>query len=126
MKKQDKLFIFIFAVISITALVTVFGNNSNPFERRLKNGYKAGVDFEADSAVNQAKKVYLQKKEQGIDLTDGPCLTNDLLPDWVVDIVHNPRQPIDNLPENQCAAFMEGRAKHFVELDSKGNVVRVF
>jgi hypothetical protein len=126
MKKQDKLFIFVFAVISITALVTVFGNNSNPFEKRVRNGYKAGVDFEVDSAVNQAKKVYLQKKEQGIDLTDGPCLTNDLLPDWVVDIVHNPRQTIDNLPENQCAAFMEGRAKHFVELDSSGNVVRVF
>lgn len=126
MKKPDKLFLLVLIVIAVTALATVIGNNGNPFERKLKNGYRPGTDYEADSAVNQARKVYLQKKDQGIDFTDGPCLTNDLLPDWVVDIVHNPRQTIDNLPENQCAAFMEGRAKHFVELDSEGNVVRVF
>jgi hypothetical protein len=126
MKKQDKLFILVLAVIIVTALVTVFGNNHNPFERKLKNVYKPGVDIEDDRAVDQARKVYRQKKDQKIDFTDGPCLTNDLLPDWVVDIVHNPREAIDNLPENQCAAFMEGRAKHFVEMDAEGNVVRVF
>ena len=65
MTKHDKLFILVFTVIVITALVTVFGNNHNPFEKRLKNGYKAGVDTEADAAVNQARKVYLQKKDLG-------------------------------------------------------------
>jgi hypothetical protein len=126
MKKSDKLFLFVFTVITLTALVTVFGNNHNPFERKIKNSYKPGVDIIADGAVNQAKKVYLQKKDLGIDLSDGPCLTNDLLPDWVVDVVHNPRQNIDNFPENQCAAFTEGRAKHFVEMDADGNIIRVF
>lgn len=113
-------------VIVATALATVFASNGNPFERKLKNGYKPGVDLEADNAVNQAKKIYFQKKDQGIDLSEGPCLTNDLLPDWVVDIVHIPRETIDNLPENQCPAFIEGRAKHFVEMDPEGNVVRVY
>lgn len=126
MKKSDKLFVFVLMVIIITALLTIVFNNGNPFEKSLKKGYKPGVDYEADSAVNQAKKVFLQKKDQGIDFTDGPCLTNDLLPDWVVDIVHNPSQDIDNLPENQCAAYTEGRAKHFVEMDSKGEIIRVF
>jgi hypothetical protein len=126
MKKRDKLFLFVLLVIVIVALATIISNNGNPFERKIKNNYKAGVDIEADSAVNQAKKVYLQKKEQGIDLTDGPCLTNDLLPDWVVDIVHNPRQNIDNLVENQCPAYAEGRAKHFVEMDASGEIIRVF
>lgn len=126
MKKKDKLFFLVLAVIIIVSLITVFANNHNPFERKLKNGYKVGVDIEADNAVDQAKKVFLQKKDLGIDFTSGPCLTNDLLPDWVLDIVHNPRISSDSLPENQCAAFVEGRAKHFVELDAKGNVVRVF
>lgn len=126
MKRHDKLFLLVLSVIIFAALATVFANNQNPFEKKLKNGYRPGVDIKADSAVNQAKKVYQQKKDQGIDFTNGPCLTNDLLPDWVVDIVHNPRQTIDNLPENQCAAFTEGRSKHFVELDPEGNVVRVF
>jgi hypothetical protein len=126
MKKRDQLTLLVFLVIVVTSLATVFANSGNPFERKVKNSYKPGVDVEADSAVNQAKKVYLQKKDQGIDFTDGPCLTNDLLPDWVVDIVHNPRQNMDNLPENQCAAYIEGRAKHFVEMDPNGEIIRVF
>jgi hypothetical protein len=43
----------------------------------------------------------------------------------VADVVHSPRDPIDDLPENQCQAYLEGRAKHFVEIDVNGNIIRV-
>ncbi len=47
------------------------------------------------------------------------------LPDWVCDIAHSPRQSeIDDLPENQCSAYREGRAKHFVEVDMNCNLIR--
>jgi hypothetical protein len=62
------------------------------------------------------------------DLNNGPCLLDpDPYPDmsnWVCDIAHDPRQDVDNLPENQCSAFREGRAKHFVELDENCNLIR--
>lgn len=110
----------------VVSVVTVFANDQNPFIRKPKGAYKPGIDPEIDKAVHQAQKVYQQKKSLGEDFSSGPCLTNDLLPDWVADIVHNPRQPIDDEPRNHCQAFSEGRAKHFIELDPEGNVVRIY
>lgn len=88
-------------------------------------GYRPGVWPEADKAVHQAQNLYLIRKEAEVDFSSGPCLSNDLIPGWVADIVHNPRQDIDNSLQNQCPAFLEGRAKHFIELDLEGNLVRV-
>ena len=81
---------------------------------------------EKDLAVAQAKDLWRQAIAEGIDLENGPCLSNNLMPDWVADIAHNPRQDIDNQPENQCSAFREGKAHHFVELNEQGNVIKVY
>jgi hypothetical protein len=59
-----------------------------------------------------------------MDFSCGPCLSDALMPDWVLDVAHNPRQAMDDLPSNQCPSFREGRAKHFVELDLEGNLIR--
>lgn len=58
------------------------------------------------------------------DLANGPCVAEELMPDWVADIAHSPRQAVDNLAENQCQSFRNGTAHHFVELDPGGNVIR--
>ena len=81
--------------------------------------------IEQETAINQAKLLYKHTKENGQDLSNGPCLSNALMKDWVLDIVHNPRQVIDDLPQNQCAAYIEGSARHFVELDLDGNLIRI-
>lgn len=84
------------------------------------------IQADKDLAVAQAKELYRQVMMNSEDLSTGPCLSNNLIPDWVLDIAHNPRQPIDNQPENQCSAFREGKAHHFVELDLDGNVIKVY
>lgn len=111
---QKLLFIAVLAVIVLTAYLTLFVNS------RLSTVSKNDID----TAVNQAKYLYSVKSASGADLSTGPCLSDALLPGWVLDIVHHPRTAIDNLPENQCPSFLEGRAKHFVELDIEGRVVR--
>ncbi len=59
------------------------------------------------------------------DKSNGPCLSNNLSRDWVCDIAHDPRLPVDNNPENQCPAF--GRtAHHFVEVDEDCNLIRYY
>lgn len=104
-------------VIILTAFFTLlFNANSSD---------KSVSKSEIDTAVNQAQYIYRQKKLMGEDFSNGPCLSNDLLPGWVIDIVHSPRVEIDDLSQNQCPAFLEGRAKHFVELDLDGNLVGV-
>ncbi len=62
----------------------------------------------------------------GIQAEDSPCLSNEVVPDWVCDIAHSPRQDVDNLPANQCEAFRTGGAHHFVELDGNCSIIKVY
>ncbi|MDI7276774.1 MAG: hypothetical protein QME94_12420 [Anaerolineae bacterium] len=82
------------------------------------------MESERERAIRLAKQLYLEKKAEGLDMTDGPCLAEEIIPDWCVDIVHSPRQPVDNLPENQCQSYRLRRVHHFVELDPEGNLIR--
>lgn len=109
------LLIIALAVIIITSLATLYLNSGGP---------KSTPRSEIDTAVNQAKFLYSQRKKADGDFSKGPCLSNALMFGWVADIAHNPRLPIDDLPENQCPAYLEGRAQHFVELDPDGNLIR--
>ena len=79
---------------------------------------------EKDLAIAKAKELWRALSLSGEDLSSGPCLTNEAVPGWVADIAHNPRQSIDNLPENQCSAYRDGAATHFVELDEGGNLIQ--
>lgn len=63
---------------------------------------------------------------KGTDLSNGPCLSNEIIPDWVCDVAHSPRQAIDNMPENQCSGFREGTAHHFVEIDTSCNLIKTY
>ena len=77
-----------------------------------------------DRAITLAQEVYDQKNAGGMDFSNGPCLSDDLMDDWVADIVHDPRTVVDDLPESQCPSYGK-TASHFVELDLNGEVVRV-
>lgn len=114
MPKLALLTLALFVVIS-TGLATILFNSF---------GQRAISKSEIDTAANQAKFFYRQKKDRNGDFSNGPCLSDALMPGWVADIVHSPRLPIDDLPENQCPAYLEGRAQHFVELDTDGNLIR--
>jgi hypothetical protein len=63
--------------------------------------------------------------KQTTDLSKGPCLSNEIAPDWVCDVAHYPRQAVDNLPANQCEGFRNGSAHHFVEVDTSCNTINL-
>jgi len=65
---------------------------------------------------------------KGTDLSAGPCIGNPIVqaPDVVCDIAHYPRANVDNQQENQCSAFAEGKARHFVELDEQCNLIKQY
>ncbi|MEM0475766.1 MAG: hypothetical protein QW343_03155 [Candidatus Norongarragalinales archaeon] len=59
---------------------------------------------------------------------EGPCLS-DAAPGkmpsgWVCDVAHSPRESVDDEPENQCAEYRSGAARHFVEVDVECKVIR--
>lgn len=89
--------------------------------------------IESELAQIAAFKAYDKAKADGIYLNNGPCLSNFLHgnPDypetmWVLDIAHNPRTPLDDLPENQCSAYNEGKAKNFIEIDEAGHILTTY
>lgn len=74
-----------------------------------------------------ARQMFDDAKAAGQNFDNGPCLgTVPGYANWVVDIAHNPRLPIDNDPANQCEAFRLGKAKHFIEFDLNGQVVKIY
>jgi hypothetical protein len=79
-----------------------------------------------DRAVTEAYQAYGQAKAAGINFDRGPCIAEELpgLSDWVVDIAHEPRQPVDGIPANQCRRYRRGQAHHFVELTPDGDLIR--
>lgn len=108
-------------------LIFILSATVYTYSQRPKNTgeYKPGDWPEGDRAVNQAKFVFTSRRALGESFDSGPCLSDALMPRWVADIVHRPRQAVDDLPENQCSSFRQGIATHFVELDTYGTVVRV-
>ncbi len=115
---KNILFGFLLVVVLAMAFIVVFQSKG-------KTTYEPGRWAEADIAVRQAKHFYEIRKSKGENLSSGPCISNDLMPGWVADIAHNPRITEDDYPENQCPAYLEGRATHFVELDPYGVLIRV-
>ena len=86
----------------------------------------AGDEDEKQQAVAAAGSAYNQAKARGADLTDGPCLSEQLpgIEGWVADIAHDPRAPVDDDPANQCQRYRSGEADHFVELTPTGELIR--
>jgi hypothetical protein len=110
-------------------------------------GCQQVVDPLADVVDNVTGKVQVEQKKQadralaiikcknlcqqqlstdGEDFDIGPCLSNEIVPDWVCDIAHSPRQDVDNDPANQCSAFRQGNAHHFVELDGNCDTIKIY
>ena len=112
---KNLLLVLSLTVILVTAYLTLVTNALLP---------KSLSKNEIDTAVNQAKHLYRQEKDKNRDISSGPCLSDALLPNWVVDIAHHPRLPIDELRGNQCPSYLEGRSQHFVELDLEGNLIK--
>ena len=88
-------------------------------------GGSGASQSEKDKAVAAAKSLYAGRAKS-LDLSAGPCLAETIpgLPDWAVDIAHDPRQPVDDQPANQCASYRSGQTHHFVELTPEGNLIR--
>jgi hypothetical protein len=108
--------LFIAGVLVAVALVAAGCGGSDP----------SGGSSEQAKAIAEAKTAFQKAQSQGQNLSAGPCIAQQLpsLPDWAADIAHNPRQPVDNQPVNQCQSYRDGQTHHFVELTPTGQLIR--
>jgi len=94
-------------------------------DQAIQSSPQANVSEIDAETLKNALNLYIDKRAEGVDLKDGPCL-GKIADDWVLDIAHRPRTAVDDKPENQCVDFREGRAHHFIELDPDGQLIRSF
>mgnify|MGYP001598639841 CR=1 FL=1 len=94
-----------------------------------KHGNPASIpDYvkEQQDVVSCALDLYNQEKNKLTDKAtefSSQCLGS--CGDYAVDIVHVPRTNEDNLAENQCSDYREGKVSKFIELDKAGEIVRI-
>ncbi len=108
---MPKLPLFFVALIVIIASATV----TYTLKPKSDGIYRAGDWPEGDRAVNQAQHFFSLRRAAGEKFEGGQCLSDALMTDWVA--------YIGNV--NTCPAFLRGGARHFVELNGVGEVVRV-
>ena len=86
-------------------------------------GCGGAEENERDRAIAAAYVAFEEAIAEGRDLADGPCL-GVVLENWVADLAHDPREEVDDRPENQCEAYRNGHLEHFVELSPQGILIR--
>lgn len=119
-------------ILALVLIIFIVGGGYYFYQKRsLPNGaspYPAATSQDDSIYLTTlAKNLYAKAVQEGRDLTKGPCL--GVIPgfsDWVVDIAHKPRLPIDDDSANQCETYRSGKVHHFIELDPNGNLIKVF
>lgn len=106
-------------ILTLTIILIIF--ISGCIHQTLQSSTELPDDI-SNSCINACKDAL----NSGKDLSSGPCIL-DPMPidsDWVCDIVHDPRQSIDNQPENQCQSYRNGTSHHFIELTPDCKFIR--
>lgn len=112
-------------LFSVFPFLIIIGGLSCSQKTGMQNGLGSlSVKGDEAAAIEAAQKIFSEKISAGVDMSSGPCLADEVIDDWAADVAHSPRQAIDNLPENQCQSFRDGKVKHFVELDPEGKFLR--
>ena len=111
----------VIVVVAIWAIMLIVGSNGGSGEEATEL-----TQEDIDAIVQHGQVLLTEKINAGEDISNGPCLDNaETYENWVIDIAHDPREPVDDEPENQCSAYRNGSAEHFVELSTFGDIIRI-
>ncbi len=130
-----KKFYLVLVVIAVLAVVWfavrfIIGGSEDDWIKDEKGAYvkhgapseTPGYVKEQQDAVSCALNLYNQEKNKGTEF-ESQCLGT--CGNYAVDIVHVPRTSEDNLAENQCPDYREGKVSKFIELDKDGNIAGI-
>jgi hypothetical protein len=110
------------AMLFLAPLVFLSGCVSQPGQTGQQN--QTQVPEYVQMCINSCNNTLQAGDSSALEL--GPCLLDPIPiePDWVCDVAHNPRQPVDDNPHNQCQSYLRGEAKHFVEVTPECKLIR--
>jgi len=123
--KTATILVFCFFILTACQITDPIKDFSQNISGKVQLERKKAVD--KTIAIIKCQELCQNKlSTNGILAEDSPCLSNSIVEDWVCDIAHSPRQEVDDDPANQCSAFREGRAHHFVEVDGNCNIIKIY
>jgi len=121
---MKKIYWTIGIIVLVIVVVLILKNSGDSWFVKKGGDLDVGekVVDEQGSVVLCALELYRQADATGMNFSS-QCL--GVCGDFAVDVVHVPRDEVDNLPDNQCEAFRNGEVGRFIELDQEGELVRI-
>lgn len=117
------------AILIVLVLIILRGSEDDWIKDSRGVWIKHGAPYETPSYVKEQQEIincsfdlYNKAKNEGMNFSS-QCL--GVCGNYAVDIVHVPRISDDNLPENQCAEYKEGKVTKFIEIDKNGEITRI-
>ena len=128
MKRAYLIIAIIFVILTIWLFVRfILGGNEDSWIKDEKGIWiKHGNPFETPDYVleqQEAISCAIEKFENFNEELNSQCLGT--CGNYAVDIVHVPRTSDDNLAENQCSDYNDGKVSQFIELDKYGGIVKI-
>lgn len=119
---------FILAAIVFAIFAIAFVSGCIPEEIAKEDEAKGIEQIPTKQAlVDECEAACRAAVAEGQDLSNGPCLLDPMSDsDWVCDIAHDPRENVDNLRENQCNAWHNKTASHFIEFTPDCNFIKAY
>ena len=115
--RKSKISLYVYIVVGVLIILAGVGS----YFISLPDKYANNIDIAKERCTEQCIKA----QGLGRDLSEGPCLSNEIVEGWVCDVVHSPRVSlIDDKAQNQCSAYSEHKATHFVEVSPLCKIVR--
>jgi len=101
-------YIIVFLLILVAGVLNLIFNKPSP--------YAGNEDLAITSCISECHKAIAV----GTSLTDGPCLSQEIVKGWACDVVNKPKIDIvDNNPKNQCESYYKNNVKHIVYVNTK-------
>jgi hypothetical protein len=127
MKKPSLILIIVFLLVFLGVILLFLRGDEDTWIKDSRGVWiKHGVPSTTPEQVLEQQETIICALEKFNNFTEeinSQCL--GVCGDYAVDIVHVPRTSEDNLIENQCSEYREGKVSHFIELDKEGEIVRI-
>ncbi len=105
-------YILVFLLILVAGILNFTLNKPSPY-----------IDNK-EQAIIECIKLCNLEVIKGTILTDGPCLSQEIVKGWACDTVNQPKiDLIDNNPKNQCQSYIQKEVKHIVYVSPKCSLV---
>ena len=106
------IYIVVFSLIVLAGIFNfVFSKPSEFYENK-------------DLAIKECIKSCQTEVSKGIILSEGPCLSQEIVEGWACDIINQPKiDLIDNNPRNQCESYIKKDVKNIVYVSQKCTLV---